>query len=123
MLADANQIYPNGMNGNTQEVDLMLIGRIGRVRASFLHAEMVIQASSSEVGCCLGDQLSPPHVGVPESCRVDCDLDTLFGNRVGWVLEGGREVDIFVHHSSAVDVVLVRANLVCPRPIVKVRAG
>lgn len=90
MLADANQIHLTELNGNTQEVNLMLIGRIGGVCARFLHAEMIIQASSPEVGFCLRDQLSPPHVGVPESCRVDCDLDTLVGSRVGWVLECGR---------------------------------
>lgn len=121
MLADANQKYPTAMRVNTQEVNLMLIGRIGRVRARLLHTEMIVQAPASQIDTRLGDQFSPPHVRVPESCRVYRDLDTLAGSCIGWVLECGREVDIFVHCPSTMDVVLVGANLTGPRPFVKVR--
>lgn len=87
MLADANQKYPTRMKGNGQEVNLMLIGRIWRVCARLLHAKMIVQTSSSEdVVLRLGNQFSPPHVGVPESCGVDCDLDALSGNCIGRVL-------------------------------------
>lgn len=78
--------YPARMKGNRQEVNLMLIGRIWRVCARLLHAKMIVQTSSSEVDLRLGNQFSPPHIGVPESCGVDCDLDTLVGSCIGRVL-------------------------------------
>lgn len=108
---------------DVQEVDLVLVGRVRGVRGRLLHAEVIVQTSRPKVGCGLRDQLSSPHIGVPESCRVDGDLDTLSGDRVGRVLVGWREIDIIRHWPRAVNVVLVRTNLVSPRPVVKICAG
>lgn len=92
----------------------MLICSVRGVRARLLHAEMIVERSSSKIGCCLWDQFSSPHIRVPESCRVNSDLNTLLRDSIGRVLIRGREVDIVCHRSGSVDVVLVRSNLVSP---------
>jgi hypothetical protein len=77
---------------------------------------------SALVDCCCGlrDQLRAPHVTVPFSSAVNGDLGTLLGICVAGILVRRGQVDIGSHGSRAVDVVLVRTDLIRPRPLVEV---
>ena len=82
---------------------------------------MVVHGALVDGGLGLGDELGAPHVAVPFRGAVNGDLGTLLGVGVGWVLEVGRQVDVFLNRAGSVDVVLVVSDLVCPRPFVEVR--
>jgi hypothetical protein len=51
---------------------------------------------------------------VPLGCIIDCDLSSLLRAGVAWVLEVGREVDVFGGGAGSMNIVLVVSNLVTP---------
>jgi hypothetical protein len=77
-----------------EEVDLVLVVGVWRVGAGLLHAEVVVERSGTEVGLGLGNELSTPHVGVPEGGGVNGDLGSLLGRTICRVLVVWREVDV-----------------------------
>jgi hypothetical protein len=77
---------------------------------------VVVHGALVDGGLGLRDQLCAPHVAVPFCRVVDCDLCALFGVFVGGVFVRGREVNVFSYGAAAVDVVLVRPDLVGPGP-------
>lgn len=101
-----------------KEVDLMLKVGVGSIGILAAHGEMVKEPARSQVGPGLGDQLRPPHVGVPESSRVNGNLDAV-GVGIRWVLVGLANRDIAAGGTGAVNVVLVGTDLVTPRPLIK----
>jgi hypothetical protein len=106
-----------------EEVDLMLVAGVWWVCSRLLHAEMVVESSSTEVGLGLWNQLCSPHVGVPKSSWVNGDLDTLFGRTICRVLVVWGEVDVGRDRLGSVNVVLVWSNLVGPRPLLEISTG
>jgi hypothetical protein len=60
---------------------------------------------------------------VPLGCAVDRDFGSLLRAGVAWVLEVGREVNVFGDRAGSVDVVLIVSNLVSPRPLVEIGRG
>jgi hypothetical protein len=68
----------------------------------------------------LRNELSAPHIGVPFRSAVDGDFGALLGVCVARVLVRGGQVDVGGYGAGAVDVVLVRADLVCPGPFVEI---
>lgn len=101
---------------HAQEANLMLVVCIGRILLRHHHAKMIVHATRVDGGVSLGNQLGAPHVAVPERGVVDGDLRALRGTFVGGILEGRVEIDVCGDIFRAVDVVLIRADLVLPRP-------
>lgn len=70
-------------------------------------------------GLGLRDQLNPSHVlTVPKRRAVERELSPLLRYRIGRVLVVCGETDVFFDGGRSVDVVLVRSDLVRPRPFV-----
>ena len=100
-----------------EEVDLVLERGARGVGAGAHHAEVVKDLAGVDGGRGLRDELGAAHVlAVPVRGRVDGHLYSLFGGCVGGVLVAWGEVDVFGDGAAAVDVVLVRRDLVGPRP-------
>lgn len=107
-----------------EEGDLVLAGQGGGVGVLAHEREVVEDLALVDGSRGLGNQLGTAHVlAVPVGRVVEGDLGTLLGAAVGRVLVVGREVDIGGDRRRTVDVVLVRADLVAPRPLVEVGGG
>lgn len=103
-----------------EEADLVLAADAGGVGVGPANRKMVPDLAAVDGRRGLRDQLDAPHVlPVPVRRRVERELGPLFGHRVVGVLERGPQVDVLVHRARAVDVVLVRADLVSPGPFLK----
>lgn len=90
---------------------------VGGVLLLAHHGEVVVDGALVDGGGGLGDQLGAEHAAaVPLRGLVDGDLGALRGGRVGGVLEVGADVDVVGLLAGTVDVVLVGALLVRPRP-------
>jgi len=86
-----------------KKVNLMLAVNAWRVGGRPLHAEVVPDVAGVDSGASLGNQLSASHrLPIPVGGIVQRDLDALVGARVGGILVGGGEVDIFGHVARAV---------------------
>lgn len=107
-----------------EEGDLVLAGG-GRGVGILAHQREVVEdLALVDGGRGLGDQLGTAHVlAVPVGRVVEGDFGTLVGAGVGRVLVAGGEIDIGGDLGRTVDVVLVRADLVAPRPLVEVGGG
>lgn len=92
------------MDGNKQEVDLVLVIGVWRVGGSLLHAEVIPQGASAEVGLRLRNEFRPPHIRVPQRGGINGDLDTLLAQAICRILVAGREVDIFGDGSRSVTI-------------------
>lgn len=104
-----------------EEGDLVLPGGGRGVDVLSHQGEVVVDLALVDGSGGLGDQLGAAHVlAVPVGRVVERDLGSLPGTSVGWVLVVRREVDIGRHRRRPVDVVLVRANLVAPGPLVQI---
>lgn len=104
-----------------EKVDLVLAVHAGRVRAVARHAEVIEDLAAVDGRRGLRDQLDTPHgLSVPVRGGVEREARALRGDGVGGIFVGGGERDVFVDGLGAVDVVLVRPNLVAPRPGVEV---
>lgn len=100
-----------------EEAYLVLKGRVRRIDIGPLHAKVVEDLALVDRGSGLRDQLSAAHIlAVPVRSLVDGHLDTLLGDRIGWVLVARAQVDVFGHWPAAVDVPLVWADFVAERP-------
>lgn len=97
-----------------EEADLVLVRRARYIGCRAFDREMVVDLPLVDGGSRLGNKLCAPHVRVPFCGAVDSDLGALLASGVCGVLVAGREVDIFGDIAGAMDVVLVRADLVCP---------
>lgn len=77
--------------------NLMFV-RGGRgVLGGCLNREVVEEFALVDSSGRLRDKLSPQHgLAIPFGCTVNGNLDTLLRASVGWVLELGVEVDVFV---------------------------
>lgn len=107
-----------------EEGDLVLAGGGGGVGVLAHKGEVVKDLALVDGGRGLGDQLGTAHVlAVPVGRVVEGDLGALVGATVGRVLVAGREVDVGGDLGRPVDVVLVGADLVAPRPLVQVGRG
>jgi hypothetical protein len=106
-----------------EKADLVFVRGAGDVGAAAFDTEVVVHCAA--VDCCFGlrDQLCAPHVAVPFGGAVDGDFGALLGVCVAGVLVRGRQVYVGCYGSRAVDVVLVRSDLVAPRPFVEVAGG
>lgn len=103
-----------------EEADLVLVRCTGHIRRTSLDAEMIKHGALVDRCCGLWDQLRAPHVTVPFCSAVDGDLGTLLGVCVARVLVRRGQVDVGSHGSRAVDVVLVRTDLIRPRPLIQI---
>lgn len=103
-----------------EEADLVLVRCTGHIRRTSLDAEMIKHGALVNRCCGLWDQLRAPHVTVPFCSAVDGDLGTLLGVCVARVLVRRGQVDVGSHGSRAVDVVLVRTDLIRPRPLIQI---
>lgn len=106
-----------------EEVNLMLQVGAGSIGVSSLDREVVVDTALVDWSAGLWNQLGTSHVlTVPVSSSVNGDLDTLVGGGVCWILVAWGEVDILSDGLRSVDIVLVWADLVGPRPVVEVCA-
>lgn len=103
-----------------EEADLVFVGGARHVGTAALDAEVVVYRAAVDCGLGLRDQFCAPHVAVPFGGAVDGDLGALLGVCVASVLVRWREVHVGCHWAGTVDVVLVRSDLVSPRPLVQV---
>lgn len=104
-----------------EEADLVLAVLRRGIGILAEYAEVVKHFAAVDSSLSLGDQLDASHVlSIPEGGRVQCKLGSLLRYRVRRVLEVGREVDVLFDRARSVDVVLVRSDLVTPRPFVQV---
>lgn len=104
-----------------EEGDLVLAGQRRRVLSLALDAEVVKDLAGGDGGARLGDQLGAAHgLAVPVGSVRQGDLGTLRRAAISGIGVGGREIHILGDLAVAVDVVLVRPDLVGPAPFVEV---
>lgn len=104
-----------------EEADLVLAVLGGGVGVLAHHAEVVEDLAAVNSGLGLRDQLDTSHVlAVPEGRAVERKFGALFRYLICRVLEVRSQSHIFVDGTGAMDVVLVRSNLVSPGPLVQV---
>lgn len=97
-----------------QEANLMFIFCIRHILLLSHHTEMVVHMSRIDSRISLRNQLGTPHVAVPFRSVVDGYFCALDSRVVRWVFEAGIQVHVACHIFGAMDVVLIRANLVSP---------
>lgn len=105
-----------------EEAHLVLLVLGWWVHTGVLHAEVVVHLALVDGSGGLGDQLGAKHsIIVPNGGLVKSNLDTLLRAAVGRVLVGGVQVDVVGDRASAVDVVLIRSDLVREAPYARIR--
>lgn len=110
--------------GALEEAHLVFFVWRRRAGGSMLHGEVVEHLSGVDGGRGLRDQLSPEHaIVIPDGAIVDGNLNTLLRARVGRVLVVRGQVHVFSDRTTAMNVVLVLANLVGEGPVIQKGAG
>lgn len=95
----------------------MLKGRNGGVFLLALQGEMVEQGARAEVSVSLGDELRAHHgLAIPGGGIINANADALLIALVGRVLEVCADFKVVGGGLGAVDVPLVWADWVRPRP-------
>lgn len=105
-----------------KETNLMFPIHTGRILVAPHDAEMIVHFSPVNRFLGLRDQFDTAHVlPVPVRRVVEREPGALAGARVVGVFVGFREGYVLVDGGGAVDVVLVRTDLIGPGPLVEVR--